>query len=133
MTAYRKWAIAWFGGPVLGVANGALREGLYVNRLGDLRAHQLSTVTLVAGLTAYVRAIDRRWPIATARDAALIGAGWTAMTAAFEFGFGHYVAHESWRELLADYDLSKGRAWGLVLLSIAAAPSLARRHRLSSS
>ena len=27
MTAYRKWAIAWLGGPVLGVANGALREG----------------------------------------------------------------------------------------------------------
>jgi len=131
-TPFAIWAAAWLGGPVLGIANGTLRQVVYARRLGELRAHQVSTVTLAAALTGYVRAVDRRWPIATGRDAALIGAGWTASTVAFEFGFGHYVAKEPWRKLLRDYDVSAGRIWGLVLLSIAAAPALARRRRLAS-
>lgn len=67
MTAYSKWASAWLGAPIIGVVNGALRQALYTNRLGELRAHQVSTVTCIAGLVAYVRAVDRRWPIADAR------------------------------------------------------------------
>ena len=130
-TPYRNWALAWLGGPLIGIANGAARQSLYARRLGELRAHQVSTVTCAAAVAAYVRAVDRRWPIAHARDAALIGAGWVALTAAFEFGFGHYVAREPWRELLRDYDLSRGRVWGLALLSIGVAPSVVRATRVA--
>jgi len=49
-------------------------------------------------------------------DLLLIGALWLTLTVAFEFGFGHYVMGHSWRYLLADYNILKGRLWSLVLL-----------------
>jgi lysylphosphatidylglycerol synthetase-like protein (DUF2156 family) len=88
-TAFGRWMLFWLGAPVLGIANGALRQAAYTKRLGELRAHQLSTATLVALLGTYVAALDRRAPIARAGDAALIGAAWAAMTVEFELAFGH--------------------------------------------
>jgi menaquinone-dependent protoporphyrinogen IX oxidase len=129
--AWRRWVAAWPGGGVLGVVNGTAREKLYARRLGDARAHQLSTVTMLALLAGYFAALDARWPLHSRREAAAAGAGWAALTAAFEFGFGHWVAGEEWSELLADYDLSEGRLWSLVLAWTALGPSVvatARRH-----
>jgi len=123
---YGPWTAAWAGLAALAVANG-LSRGLYAGRLGDDRAHQVSTATLIAALPPYARAVERRWPLPTARSAAGVGAAWVALTVAFEFGFGHYVAKQSWRTLLADYDLRHGRLWPLVLTATAAAPALARR------
>jgi hypothetical protein len=59
-----------------------------------------------------------------------VGAAWLAMTVAFEFGFGHYVDSKSWAELVADYDLTQGRVWGLCLVAIAAAPAVTRAVRM---
>jgi hypothetical protein len=109
----------------LAVANG-LSRGLYAGRLGEARAHQVSTATLIAALLPYARAVERRWPIPTPGAAARIGASWVALTVAFEFGFGHYGARQSWSTLLADYDLRRGRLWPLVLAATAAAPTAAR-------
>jgi hypothetical protein len=112
----------------LGVANG-LSRGLYARRLGETRAHQVSTATLIAAILLYARAVERRWPIAAPRTAAGIGASWVALTVAFEFGFGHYVAKQSWSTLLADYDLRRGRLWPLALFATGAAPAAARATR----
>lgn len=127
-TPYGPWTASWGGLAVLATLNG-LSRGLYAARLPDDRAHQVSTATLIAALVPYVRAVDRRWPTPTAGGAAVIGMSWTAMTVAFEFGFGHYVARQSWETLLADYDLRRGRLWPLVLVAIAAAPPTAREVR----
>ena len=86
-TPYARWAVAWLGGPVIGVVNGTARELLYGDRLGERTAHQVSAVALAGVLGGYVFVIERRWPIPTARGAAAIGAMWVGMTAAFEFGF----------------------------------------------
>jgi hypothetical protein len=51
-----------------------------------------------------------------------------ALTVAFEFLFFHYVGGEPWPELLANYDLSEGRLWPLILLWVAVAPYLFYRH-----
>jgi hypothetical protein len=51
-----------------------------------------------------------------------LGAMWLALTLAFEFGFGHWVAKKPWRELLADYNVLKGRVWLAVLLVILVTP-----------
>ena len=126
--AYRRWVAAWTGLAALAVANG-LSRGLYARSLGEDRAHQVSTATLVAALVPYTRAVDRRWPIPTAGTATGIGVTWAALTVAFEFGFGHYVAKQSWQTLLADYDLRRGRLWPLVLVATAAAPAAARASR----
>jgi hypothetical protein len=127
------WSLAWLGGPVIGIANGVVRRGLYDKSLGELRAHQLSTAIAMALFSSYITLLDRRWPIATARDAARIGADWVVLTAAFEVIFGHYVAGTSWRNLLRDYNVSEGRVWSLVLLTLGVAPSVARMARIRRS
>ena len=124
--AASRWVAAWPGGAVLGAVNGTVREKLYARRVGDLRAHQISTVTLVGLLAAYFAALERRWPLGSRREALEAGAAWAAMTAAFEFGFGHWVAREEWSELLADYDIAHGRVWGLVLAWTALGPLAVR-------
>jgi hypothetical protein len=125
---YPAWIAAWGGMAALAVANG-LARGLYAGRLGDTRAHQVSTATLVPAILAYAGAVDRRWPLPSAAEAAKVGVTWVGMTTAFEFGFGHYVAHQSWTAMLVDYDLRRGRLWPLVLLAAGVAPAVARSRR----
>jgi hypothetical protein len=125
-----RYTTAWFGLAATGIANGAARVALYEGRVGEQVAHQLSTASAVALFTAYAYLVDRRWPFAGGRDAALVGAGWAAATVAFEFGFGHYVAADSWSTLLHDYNLAAGRTWPLAVATIAVAPALVRRIRL---
>jgi hypothetical protein len=117
------------GLAALGVANGVLREAAYAGAVGDHAAHQISTFTLVAMVVVYTWWLQRRWPLASTRDALRVGALWAAMTVAFEFGFGQYVAGASWSALLADYDLTRGNLWLLVLATIALAPALTRHER----
>jgi hypothetical protein len=110
---------------VLGIVKGVGRELVYKDEVGDLTAHQISAATLIALLALYFWLLERRWPIPTLRAALAIGATWTALTAAFDFGFGHYVDGKSWSELAADYNLAAGRVWVLVLLWIAIGPATA--------
>lgn len=127
---WRRWTVAWLGGAGLGVLNGAGREVLYADRVGDRTANQISAATLVLLLTAYFRELDRRWPIATAHEAREIGATWAALTVGFEFLFGHYVDGDSWSELLENYDLTGGHLWILVLAWIGVGPSVIHAARL---
>jgi hypothetical protein len=117
-----RWIAAWPGGALLGVLNGTARQMLYAERTGDRTAHQVSTATMIALLAAYFVALDRRWPLQTRARALRVGSAWLALTAMFEFGFGHWVAKEEWSELLADYDLAHGRLWSLVLAWTALGP-----------
>ena len=117
-----RWIAAWPGGALLGVLNGTARQMLYARRTGDRTAHQLSTATMIALLAAYFVALDRRWPLQTRARALRVGSGWLALTAMFEFGFGHWVAKEEWSDLPADYDLAHGRLWSLVLAWTALGP-----------
>ena len=125
---WSRYAPAWLGAAALGVANGVGRRALYERRLGERAAHQVSTFTLIALLAGYLRALEQRWPIPSRREALAVGAGWSAATVAFEFGFGHYVAGEAWSDLLRDYDLGDGRLWSLVLLWLAVGPAVVREE-----
>ena len=124
--------LAWLGGPLIGIANGTLRELAYKDRVGELRAHQLSTLTAIGLFAAYFDVLSRHVPLPSRRAALEVGAAWLALTVAFEFGFGRLVAHESWEDLLADYDLRAGRLWPLVLLWIAVGPAAMRCLRRPS-
>jgi hypothetical protein len=129
VSARRIWLIAWLAGPLIGIANGTLRELAYKDRVGELTAHQLSTGSAIALFAGYFDWLARRWPLSSTREALEVGAAWLALTVAFEFGFGRGVAHTSWSELLADYDLRKGRLWPLVLAWIALGPAIVRTRR----
>lgn len=123
----RRWISSWLGAAALGVANGASREALYADATGDEAAHLISTSTLLTLLGASMWLLQRRWPLASRQEALWVGAAWAAMTVAFEFGFGHWVAGDSWSALLENYDVTAGKVWVVVPVAMAAGPELARR------
>jgi hypothetical protein len=122
----RRWLLAWVGAPVLAIVNGAARELAYKDHVGESAANQISVAPLLALLALYFWLLQRRWPLATRRDALSIGAIWVALSVLFEFGFGHYVEGDSWTVLLQNYDVKAGNVWILILLWIAAGPATVR-------
>jgi hypothetical protein len=88
--AIAPWTAAWLGGAV---ASGVAREATYGRTLSTRAAHQVSGLTAVGAFTTYFWGLERRWPIPTAREAAIIGGTWLGLTVAFEFGFGR--AHDA--------------------------------------
>ena len=122
----RRWLVAWVGAPVLAIVNGAIRELVYKEQVGESTADQISVAPLIALLGLYFWALQWRWPLATRRDALSMGAAWAAMSVLFEFGFGHYVEGDSWADLFRTYDVTTGNLWILIPLSIAAGPVTVR-------
>ena len=122
----RRWVVAWLGASVLGIVNGGIRDFAYEERVGESSAGQISTGTLIALLALYFWVLQRRWPLASRRDALSVGAIWAALTVLFEFGFGSAAEGLSWREMLEPYDVTKGNVWVLVLVWIAAGPATVR-------
>ena len=66
----------------------------------------------------------RRWPLASTRQAWEVGTLWLVMTLAFEFGFGHWVAGQSWNALLQAYRLHEGQLWLFILLGVWIGPPI---------
>jgi hypothetical protein len=125
--AVAPWLIAWVGAAVLGVANGVARVALYEKRIGPRRAHYLSTATLVLLLGAYIRALASVWPIPSRGAALSVGCAWSALTIAFEFGFGRFVAHETWSALFEQYNLARGKVWVVIPVWMAIGPAVLRK------
>ena len=117
-----KYTIAWVGLVVIAIINGVIREKGYKRFVGELRAHQVSTLTAIIlfGLCTWILSLI--WKIQSAGQAMTIGLIWLALTVAFEFLFGHYVMKHPWSILLKDYNILKGRLWALVLIWITIAP-----------
>lgn len=114
--------VVWFGILILASINGAVRDLLAAPRFGDLVARAISTIILCI-LIALVTwwSIDWIRPV-NSRAALEVGIVWLALTLTFEFGFGHFVFGKPWAELLADYDVQRGRIWLLVLVATLLAP-----------
>lgn len=123
-----RTTIIWFALLAVAVANGAFREAVLIPRFGSQIGHIVSTAMLCAGILI-VTYVAVGWIHPGSRgDAIAIGLAWLALTLAFEFGFGR-ARGRPWSELLADYDILKGRIWVLVLVTTAIAPFLAARAR----
>jgi hypothetical protein len=130
--AWRAWARAWGGAAVVGIVNGAARRG-YEDALGELRAQQVSSLTLLVLLAPWVAYTERRHPLPSMAHAFLVGLAWATATVGFEFGLGHYLNRDTWRELLAAYNLGEGRLWAIDVAGIAALPAVVRWWRVSRS
>ncbi len=117
-----KYIWAWFPMIVIAIANGIFREQFLANHLDELRAHQMSTASMIVLFGLYVWVLFRVWLPTSVNQAVGIGLIWLILTVLFEFLFGHYVAGHSWERLLADYNILKGRLWMRVLLWISVAP-----------
>jgi uncharacterized membrane protein len=119
--------LVWLFLVVLAIANGTLRTLVLAPRIGEHTGRFVSTL-LLSVFIAVAAWLTIPWiEPATERDAWLVGGIWLVLTLAFEFGVGHWVFRNSWKKLLDEYDLSKGRIWTLVLATTLLAPVVAFR------
>ena len=104
----------WLIMLIAAFVNGAIRELLLIPRLGEQIGHVMSVLVLSGAIFAItyvcVRAL-RPLPSSTLLG---IGVCWLTLSLLFEFGFFHYVMHEPWSKLLADYNIFQGR-WLIVV------------------
>lgn len=122
--------LCWIPMIVVAVANGTLRQFVFLKYMSELKAHQLSTITLVILLGFYISFVIKKFPPVSAMQSIFIGIGWLLLTLAFEFGFGLYRG-KSMAELLADYNILKGRLWILIPVWTTIAPYIMYKVRLS--
>lgn len=119
-----KYLISWIPGIPIAIVNALLRNSLYSQFLSELRAHQLSAVSFMLLFGVYTWFILKWLNLNSSQEALLLGLTWLILTVGFEFLFGHFVMGHPWARLLHDYNLLAGRVWILVLLWIAASPSI---------
>jgi hypothetical protein len=112
----------WLGMLVAAFLNGALRELLLVPRVGEHVGHVISVFLLSGAIfgIAYLF-INTQRPVPASM---LLGIGlfWLVLSLLFEFGFFHYVRHEPWEKLLADYNIVRGRLLIVVWLTTLFSP-----------
>jgi len=129
-----RYILVWFPMVLIAILNGAIRDTWYGKYIGELRAHQISTLTGMVLLGVYIWVISRLWPLESRRQALVVGLIWLAMTVCFEFLFGHYAAGHLWSRLIQDYNIFTGRLWALLLIWVAFAPYVFYRlHRKDSN
>lgn len=109
---------------IIAIFNGLIRVKFYTKFLGELGAHQLSTISGVFLFGAYFWMVTGKWQIESTTQAVLIGLMWLLITVLFEFVFGHYVMGHPWQKLFSDYNVFKGRLWIVILLWTAVGPYL---------
>jgi hypothetical protein len=126
---YGRYLAAWLGLVVLAFFNAAIRQVAYATYVGELAAHQISTLTLCVLVGLYAWALGGIWRLKSPSQALGVGLMWMVLTIAFEFGFGHYVVGDSWDKLLRAYNILDGRVWGLFILWVALAPYVFYRTR----
>lgn len=126
-------AVIWFALLVVAFLAATARTVVLEPRAGQQAAHVVGTVVVVLAF-AVVIWLTIPWvvPDLDRRRLVAVGVGWTVATVAFEFGFGHYVMGHPWSRLLADYDLTAGRLWILVLLTLFLVPPLVGTLRRST-
>jgi hypothetical protein len=106
------------------MANGAFRVLVLQPRLGEDAARQAACVSGIAVILV-LAALARRWlGAADVQSQVAVGVVWLVLTVDFELLFGHYVSGLSFESLAAEYDVSRGRLWPLVLIVVLAAPWL---------
>jgi hypothetical protein len=108
---------------IIAIANGALRQSLFLNYMSELKAQQLSTVTLVVFCGIYLWIIFPVMHMESRSQALFTGLMYMILTTAFEFGLG-WLNNRSWKFMLQDYDLFRGRIWPLFLLCMLLLPYL---------
>ncbi|WP_341580993.1 hypothetical protein [Marinobacter metalliresistant] len=123
-----KALVIWVGILVLAVANGVLRESVFVPGLGTPAALLLSGL-LLSALIIGVAYFSLPWlQISRPVGLCVVGVGWLALTLVFEFSFGLWQG-KSWSELLEAYTFKGGNIWPVVLAATVLAPYIAAKLR----
>jgi hypothetical protein len=124
-----RYSLAWIPMVFIAILNGIFRESVLARVLPELRAHQISCLTGILLFFGYTWLFSLKWPLESTRQALTIGVIWLLLTVAFEFSFGHYVAHHSWGKLFQDYNILAGRLWVFVFLAVTLLPIIVFKMR----
>ena len=118
-----KYFLLWL--PMVGLAfvNAAMRQLMLMQHFNELRAHQLSTVTLIVFCAIYHMLIFPFLHLESGNQALLVGLLWTVLTVLFEFSLGRLLKH-SWTELFQQYNFTTGYIWPCFLLFLLLFPFL---------
>lgn len=99
---------------LLAILNGAIRDFLYKNKLGELKAHQRSTYSLLVLMILFTYLMQLYFPLNSVNESVFIGICWFLFTEAFEFLFGRYIGKKTWKELFKAYNIKEGQLWVLI-------------------
>jgi hypothetical protein len=113
---------AWFVFMVTGIVNGAFRVAVLETSIREQYAHLVSTLLLCAALVVEISVFLSLVGDHSSGSLLALGFLWMALTIVFEFGFGRFVAGQSWQMLLQNYDVAHGRVWILVPLVLLLTP-----------
>ena len=102
--------------------NGGIREMLIVPRVGDQIGHVLGVIGLSSAVFVIAYFFVKALGILPSSTLLLVGLFWLVLSLLFEFGFFHYVMHEPWEKLLADYNVFRGRLLIVVWLTTLFSP-----------
>jgi len=124
-----KATALWLVILVCAVLNGALREKVLIPAVGSF-AGLIASGLILSACIFLVALIAAPWygRLRSSRWVAL-GIHWLVLTLVFEFGFGRFVQHATWRELLEAYTFQGGNIWPVVLATTLLAPWAAAKSR----
>lgn len=128
LLAFRAICLWWFI-FLVAIANGLFREGVLSPVLGSGLALPVSGVLLSILILLVAFATVPFLKTGKAFALLLVGLLWVALTLAFEFLFGHFVAGKSLPELLKVFDVLGGDLFLVALCVTAIAPWVAARAR----
>jgi len=118
----------WLLFMIIAIINALLRNVVYKPIIGDLRAHQVSTIIFMALILIVTYLVLKVTHLElTTQETFIIGTVWLLLTICFEFLAGHYVFGNSIDKLIVDYNILKGRIWSLVLITTFFAPFLTHK------
>ncbi len=123
------YALLWLPMILIAIGKAGIRESLMLKPLGEHRAHQLSTLTLILFFTLYTFATTHFWPIETRELAWQIGGIWFVLTNAFEIGMVIGLQRKPWPEFWENHKLWKGNLRLLVPLSMLVLPPVFQGFR----
>lgn len=125
LTVARRASLVWLAMLGSAFVNGALREVVLMKTLAlpESRAQRVSAFTGIVLFTACVRGLWSYMRVRSLATAVKIGAVWFVATGLTEaFAINMYLGGQSWEQVLASYDVSKGKLWPLVLAWIGVLP-----------
>lgn len=117
----------WFLFLGIAVANGGIREKYVEIQLGELAAHQLSTLILSLAIFICTTIFIKYKNLTDNKTLLLTGLFWSVLTITFEFVFFHAVGGKPWSALIAEYNIFEGRIFSLVIITIILSPIISSK------
>ena len=119
----------WICILIIAITNGSLREKTLIPIIGTFTGLIASGIIL-SGCIFLVAFFAARWYGRLGSSQYwVIGLFWLSLTLLFEFGFGRFVQHKDWSDLLQAYTFKGGNIWFIVLVVTLVSPWVAARLR----